>query len=375
MKIRLVIPTVNTQPTDRPQAGVYCGDWHLHRHATVTKPLRDHRQTEVTVERYRCVGCGRTFRHYPDGVTARDQSQRTVVLAALLYGLGLSCHAAAHVLGALGVEVCGMTVWRDAQAAGEALRRTRPAGQVHVLGVDETVYRVKGKEIIVGMVTDGQRGLTLDFDILDATDSTTFERWLAPYVRQYGVAVLVSDEHASYGVVAAHLGLEQQLCLTHVRKALTKRSKAILAQARQAWHDPQQIEQLARELAQIRRLVRELPAAGGRQLERLHRRYLNAPPPGKGEQATVAYRMRLLTLELWEHWSKLRLYLRQPELHLDGTNNGTVPRGHPAIGKSKVRYKTMRGHKSLNGLCNGIALTQWLYNGKDAHDLAVAMAA
>ncbi len=40
-------------------------------------------------------------------MTARDQSERTVVLAALIYGLGLSCHAAAHLLGALGVEVCG----------------------------------------------------------------------------------------------------------------------------------------------------------------------------------------------------------------------------------------------------------------------------
>ncbi len=57
-----------------------------------------------------------------------------------------------------------MTVWRDAQQAGDALRRTRPNGRVRVLGVDETVYRVKGEETIVGMVTDGQSGLTLDFD-------------------------------------------------------------------------------------------------------------------------------------------------------------------------------------------------------------------
>lgn len=371
MKIRLVIPAVNTRPTTRPQACRYCGHWHLHRHGPATKPLRDHRQSAVTVERYRCCGCGRTFRHYPDGVTARDQSQRTVVLAALLYGLGLSCHAAAHVLGALEVVVCGMTVWRDAQAAGAALRKTRPSGQVQVLGVDETVYRVKGEETIVGLVTNGQSGLPLDFTVLGSTDQETFERWLAPYVQQYGVEVIVSDEHASYGVVAANLGLEQQLCLTHVRKAVTKRRKAILAQARQAWSDAQQIEQLARELAQIRQLVRDLPATGHRELERIHRRYLHAAQPGKGEQASVAYRMRMLTLDLWNHWDKLRLYLRRPELHLDGTNNGT----ERAIGKSKVRYKTMRGYKSLDGLTHGIALTQWLYSGAAMHDLAAAMSA
>lgn len=373
MKIRLVIPVVNAQPSGRPAHCPHCGHWRLGalwaRHGMVPKPLRDHRQAAVTVERYRCVGCGRTFRHYPDGVTVRDQSQRTVVLAALMYGLGLSCHAAAHVLGALGIEVCAMTVWRDAQQAGEVLRTTRPRGRMQVLGVDETVYRVKGKETIVGMVTDGQRGLTLDFDVLEATDSAAFERWLAPYVRQYGVEVLVSDEHGSYGVVAARLGLEQQLCLTHVRKALTKRGKAILAQARQTGLDERQIERLASELAQIRTLTRELPGTGNRDLEELHRRYLYAAPPRKDERASVAYRMRMLTLELWEHWSKLRLHLERPELRLDGTNNGT----ERAIGKNKIRYKTMRGYKSLNGLCNGIALTQWLYNGAAQHDLAAAM--
>jgi transposase-like protein len=371
MKIRLVIPAVNAAPTGRPETCPHCGHWHLHRHGTVAKPLRDHRQDTVMVVRYRCVGCGRTFRHYPDGVTAKDQSQRTVVLAALCYGLGLSCSASAQLLGGLGVAVCAMTVWRDAQAAGETLRRTRPAGRVRVLGADETVYRVKGQETVVGFVTDGQTGTTLDFEVLSSRDGEAFRAWLAPYVEHYGVAVLVSDEHASYGVVAAELGLEHQLCLAHVRKALTKRRKAILAQARQEGLDDQQLQQVATELARIRALVRDLPASGARELEQLHRRYLAAVQPGQAEQASVAYRMRLLTLELWQHWGKLRLYLRRPELGLDGTNNGT----ERAIGKSKVRYKTMRGYKSLAGLGNGIALTQWLYSGAAQHDLAAAMAA
>jgi hypothetical protein len=41
-----------------------------------------------------------------------------------------------------------------------------------------------------------------------------------------------------------------------------------------------------------------------------------------------------------------------------------------AVGRSKVRYKTMRGYKSMDdGMKNGIALTQWLYSGEDEHDL------
>jgi DNA-directed RNA polymerase subunit RPC12/RpoP len=282
MKIRLVIPPVKPTPADRPASCPHCGHWRLHRHGHVTKPLKDHRQAAVLAERYRCCGCGRTFRHYPAGVSRATQRQRTIVLAALCYGLGLSCSASAHLLGALGIELCAMTVWRDAQAAGAALRRTRPGGTVQVLGADETVYRVRGQETVVGFVTDGQTGLTLDFMVLAASDGAAFRAWLAPYVEQYGVEVLVTDEHASYGVVAADLGVEQQLCLAHVRKALTNRRKAILAQARQERTEEQQLHQLATELARIRALVRELPADGGQELERLHRRYLAAVPPGKG---------------------------------------------------------------------------------------------
>jgi hypothetical protein len=81
--------------------------------------------------------------------------------------------------------------------------------------------------------------------------------------------------------------------------------------------------------------------------------------------------MRVLTLELWNDWRKIRLHLSHPELSLDGTNNASE-RG---ISKSKVRYKSMRGYKSLGGMNNGIALTQWLYSGEEEHDLNKEMTA
>jgi hypothetical protein len=81
-----------------------------------------------------------------------------------MYGLGLSCSAASHLLGALGADIAKMSVWRDAQEAGEALRRKRPAGKVRILGADETLYkesqRVKGREVALGFVVDGASGRT-----------------------------------------------------------------------------------------------------------------------------------------------------------------------------------------------------------------------
>lgn len=371
MKIRLVIPDVNTRPTDRPDACRYCGHWRLHRHGQITKPVNDYRVPVVVVTRYKCAGCGRTFRHYPAGVTAQDQSQRTVVLAALLYGLGLSCSAGSAFLRALGVEVGRMSVWRDAQAAGDALRRHHPTGSVRVLGADETVYRVQGQEVLVGFVVDVASGATMSFDVLSGGDAATFLEWLMPYTEAMGVEVLVTDGHDSYGVVASALGLEHQLCLTHARKALATQVRVLQTRARHQWGAGSQLTELLDDLALVQQLVRALPEDGPARLWPVHTRYLDAAPPRKGEAASIDYRMRLLCLQVLESWPRLSLAATRPDLNLDGTNNAT----ERAIGKSKMRYKTMRGYKSLDGLRNGIALTQWLYSGETAHDLGDVIAA
>ncbi len=384
MKISLIIPDVNARPTNRPWACRYCGEPYLHSHGTLTKPVRDHKVKEVIVRRYKCVSCARTFRHYPSGITNKDQSRRAVVLAALMYGLGLSCSAASHLLEAFGVGVSKITVWRDAQEAGEALRKgRRPAGRVRVLGADETIFKVKGREVVVGFVVDGQSGRTLGFEVLFEGDGEAFKEWLEPYAQELGAEVLVSDDNASYSVATAELGLSHQLCIAHVRKYLKRRSKSILEQAEGEWGGQEQGEKynkLEEDLDRLRGLLEELAEEGGKQIGRMHREYLWAQPPrrkqdkegeaNKEKANGAAYRMRMLTLELWQKWPKIRLHLKRPELSLDGTNNTS----ERAIGRSKVRYKTMRGYKSEEGMSNGVVLTQWLYSGEDEHDLAEVMA-
>jgi len=307
-----------------------------------------------------------------------------MVLAILMYGLGLSCSAASHLLGALGAEVSKVTVWRDAQEAGEALRRKRPAGRVLVLGADETIFKVKGREVVVGFVVDGQSGRTLGFEVLfRGGDGEAFKEWLEPYAKELGAEVLVSDDNDSYSVATAELGLSHQLCIAHVRKYLKRRSKSILEQAEGEWgNQDERYEKLEEDLQRLGGLLEELAEEGGKRIGRMHREYLWAQPPRrkrekegeakKEEKATAGYRMRMLTLELWQKWPKILLHLRRPELGLDGTNNAS----ERSIGRSKVRYKAMRGYKSVEGMSNGVVLTQWLYSGEDEHDLlAEVMAA
>jgi len=101
MKIRLVVPQVKAAPVARPPSCPRCRSSFLHQHQRVDKAIIDTQIRQVVALRYRCLGCGCTFRHYPEGVCAYRQSQRLMGLAALLWALGLSMSAVSHVLHAL----------------------------------------------------------------------------------------------------------------------------------------------------------------------------------------------------------------------------------------------------------------------------------
>jgi hypothetical protein len=272
MKISLIVPEVNLRPTARPRACPHCKKFILHRHGTVQKPIKDHEVREVRAHRYKCVPRERTFRHYPGGVAGKDQSRRTVVLAALMYGLGLPCSAASHLLEALGVEVSKITVWQDAQEAGEALREGRcPAGRARVLGADETVFKVKGREAVVGFVVDGQSGRTLGLEVLFDGDGEAFKEWLEPYAKELGAEVLVFHDD-SYSVTTDELGLPHQLCIAHVRKYLKRRSESISEQAEGEWGDQdEEYEKLEGDLDRSRGALEELAEEGGKRIGRMHR--------------------------------------------------------------------------------------------------------
>lgn len=338
MKVRLLVPQVKPYPQGRPPACCWCGSPLLQRHQTVPKGLIDTHVRQAQALRYRCSACGRTFRHYPEGISRCRQSQRVMGLAVLLWALGLSQRAVAVVLAGLEAGIHRSTVLRDIHQAGASLWRRWPVGAVRVLGADETVVRVRGRPLLLGFVTDAETGRTVGVDILVEQDSQAFLRWLRPYVEHLGVQVLVTDDLATYKPVVDELALEHQVCLAHVRKGVTNRLKKV-----EGWEQ---------EKARIQRLVRELPPEGGVELLRLERRVGRSPP------------LRRLVVDLLQRWPSLVCYRRRAEV--PATNNRT----EQAIGKSKVRFKTVRGFKSLSGVAAAVALTQWLYSGAAHHNLA-----
>ena len=88
-RVRFTLPRVKEIPTLARRAA-YCGGVAFHKHARIQKPIKNLYIKRVTVIRYRCVDCGKTFRSYPEGVDGHRQGKRLRAAAALSWALGLS---------------------------------------------------------------------------------------------------------------------------------------------------------------------------------------------------------------------------------------------------------------------------------------------
>ncbi len=132
----LKLPDVKRGTEERPKECPYCEGETFQRWGQEKKPVRDTRCRNVQVYRYRCCRCRRTFRHYPEGTTHADQTERLRVFAVICWRLGLSFRGVSTILSGLGISVCHMTVWRDAQGEAEKLGKQNQWKPVHVLGLD-----------------------------------------------------------------------------------------------------------------------------------------------------------------------------------------------------------------------------------------------
>lgn len=339
MTIHLTLPSVQSEPTTRPDGCPACGHWHLQRHGRIRKPIRDQYLSSVLVHRYRCVHCHQTFRHYPYGVTSADHSQRLVALLAVIWALGLSLRRTALVLSLLGIPTSFLSVWRAVQTVGAGLRR-RSTGRVAVLGVDGTGMRLAGSTTGVVVAVDMGSGQVLDLVLADERDPQALLAWLRPLVESHGIEVLVTDDLASYRVVADQLGLDRHGCHVHLARWVGRALADLEHQLGDGWQPT---------LAVVRRIVGERAADGDAQLLEIWHT-LQDVPHGRAGARTPETRLWLLTLRLSERWHSYRVAASRADVPT--TNN----RAEQAIGRLKVRSRTVRGYKSVAGLLHGCAL-------------------
>lgn len=338
--VTLGLAEVNEEITTRPRGCPYCGSLLLQGWGTVPKPLRDPQLKKVAVRRFRCCDCGRTFRHYPQGVGPADQSLRLQQLAAICWVLGLSLRGVTGILGAFGIQLCHMTVWRDVQALAAIRSLPAPPQGVRVLGLDGFYASIKGVDTGMVVAVDMGTANPVALARIDEKDRSALFAWLELLQEELGVEVLVSDDFNSYFVAAEQLGLDHQICRFHYLRWVNRLLNRLQKQLDDQW------EQL---LDEVRFLLQELPPDGGRRLFQLYRQ-VKAPPRVRDQPMSTLSRLQKLLLRLSDNWHAYRLFLEQNDV--PATNNAT----ERVIGRWRIRSRSVRGFKSWSGLVNAFIL-------------------
>ena len=331
--IVLQLPKVERRNTQRPKECKYCQGEILQSWGQVNKRVKDTKVRNVKVYRYRCASCRRSFRHYPDGITRAMQSVRLKKLIVIIWSLGLSYRSVSCLLSVFGIACSRMSGWRDVQQAGEKLRKQVGWKRARIVGVDGAWLNGRGIMVAVDM-DDGQ---PLAIGQIDEKDSAAVYRWLRLLKQRHGIGAIVSDDLRLYRGVSEQLTLEHQVCQFHVRRWVGKACSELSKELPEQWHWI---------LEQVRSIVTDLPAKGGRQLLELYKQV-----PGnltRDRERTAVDRLRHLLIRLSESWERYTAFYHDPGI--PWTNNRT----EQAIGKMKMRAKTVRGYKTTPGLLNAL---------------------
>ena len=336
----LELPDVKRQTEQRPLECPFCGGETFQRWGQVRKPMKDVHVKEVRIYRYRCCRCQRTLRHYPAGSSRADQSERLRQFAAICWALGLSHRGVRLILSSLGVGLSHMSVWRDVQAAGEQRQAGKRWQKVRVLGVDGAYVLGWGEKRPVMVAVDMGNGKVVNLGYVDEHDPQAVRAWLEPLVQRLGVSVIVTDDLVTYRQVAEQLSLGHQVCQFHLRRWVGRTLKDLGEKLDPGWYGI---------LDEVKQLIDDLPLEGDKRLYALWKQ-VPVPRQGRGRTLRPVDQLRELLIRLSENWSRYCLFYSEPEV--PWTNNAT----ERAIGRMKMRARTVRGYKTWSGMHNGLLL-------------------
>lgn len=336
----LKLPKVKRTTETRPRQCPYCTGETFQRWGQVNKSVKDIRVQNVKVYRYRCCQCSKTFRHYPEGNSRADQTERLRIFAVLLWKLGLSYRASSLILSGLNVMVSFMTIWRDVQVEAQQWKQRSRWKSVRVVGLDGAYVLGWGDKQPVLVAVDLGTGEPLAVGYVNEYNPQAVRRWLAPLVQQHGISVIVTDDLFSYKHVAEKLQLGHQVCQFHVRRWVGRTLKELQETVPQKW---------LWVLDEIRQLIEVLPPDGNKHLYALWKQL-----PGRhskpDQPRTPLEQLRDLLLRLSEYWHTYCAFQSEPMV--PWTNNAT----ERAIGRMKMRARTVRSYKSWQGMEAGLLL-------------------
>jgi len=342
MKIVLQLPQVERKKLTRPSKCPYCKRGIFQRWGMVSRQIKDTKVRTVKVARYKCTSCEKIFRHYPEGVSHAQQSERLMKLCVVMWSLGLSHRSVVLILSVFGVSLSHMSGWRDVQEEGKRIRRRLKWKSARIVGVDGAW--ISGRGIMVSV--DLGDGELLSIAEIDEKEKDKLQIWLKALEQQHNIGAIVTDDLATYKEIVEELELGHQVCQFHVRRWVGRALKKLEEEIPPEW---------LYVILEIRQLIDELPSNGDKVLHNIWKEM-----PGRTtkptEERTPLEKLRDMVLRLSQDWGSYIAFYDDPGI--PWTNNRT----EQIIGKLKNRAKRVRGYKSTDGLLAGslVASQSWV---------------
>ncbi len=218
---------VDTEPTGKPLCP-HCGRGRVIRKEWMERQVWDLGREPITArtKRYLCQVCGKSFIHYPRGISKLSPyTDRLWALASLLWYLGLSVENTAKVMRAItGRQVSPSGVYKRLLALGfeleERLRRRKK--DCPVVHIDQGYIRIKGKSWGFNIAVSPE-GDVVGLEFLPDETEETFKNILKKVKRKTNSKVVVGDFHPSHEGGAEGAGMLFWGCWFHFLRLLLRR--------------------------------------------------------------------------------------------------------------------------------------------------------
>jgi len=178
-----------TQPLCCPNCGSeYIRPWgHALRNVLDIEPI------SVSVIRFVCPNCQKTFRAYPKGIDRSISSMRIRRLAGLIWLLNLSIRDVANVFREQGVQLNRMTIWREGMKLTEELNKSNLLNPNNKISLErEGNIERNHRNGVVLLLNLGQDRYSL-LGTLNCQNPKTAVQWLTPLLRDLDVQVDLLD--------------------------------------------------------------------------------------------------------------------------------------------------------------------------------------
>jgi len=337
----LQLPEVKAKEEKRPGKCLYCPGNTFQRWGGRVRKIKDPHIKEVMVYRYRCCTCKRTFRHNPQGISQAQQSERMKKLAAISWSRGLSHRGVSLILTAWGVLLSHMSSWRDVQAEGNLIQRRTQWQPARIVGVDGAWLNGEGIMVAVDM----GNGQLLSIGQIDEKDAAAMREWLFELKQKHGIAAIVTDDLSTYRTIAEDLELDHQVCQFHVRRWVGRARHQLAEKLPEEW---------LWVVEEVKQIMEDLPPDSAKRLLQLYKKL-----PGnlkQDQEWSPLDELRHLLIRLSENWARYTTFFH--DAAIPWTNNLS----EQAIGRIKMRARTVRGYKTPSGLHHGLLVSAFCFS-------------